>query len=201
VTAKEPIVYVGNPFDKSLYETLGFVANELSSVTGLDIEYRIINTDIFITSCTNGFMYNLEGEIVGVVANYGNNNQTVKGILISDVNYIIQRMLVEEKLLYVGIYGEAITDEIREISGINMPDGVYVTNVEKDSPAYLAGIRTGDIITKVGYNKILSMLDIKRYLQISKINDKLNIVVNRYEGNKYNDYTISVTVGEREYAY
>jgi len=193
--AKDPIIYMGNPFDVNLYDTLGFVANQSSISAGLDIGYKVVQTDIFISSCNNGFIFDLDGYLSGVVVY---NEQVVAAISIMDIRHIVESLCNEDGIIYMGIYGETITDEIREISGIDMPDGVYVTKVEKNSPAYMAGIRKGDIITKMGNIIVQDVLAVKRCLQKASSGNKLSVVVSRQNNDEFDTYTLEVELSERE---
>ena len=57
---------------------------------------------------------------------------------------------------YIGIYGTTVTAELEKKQG--MPSGVYVVDVDPDSPAMEAGIQSGDIICQVGDDSVSSIM-------------------------------------------
>ncbi|MBN8837459.1 MAG: PDZ domain-containing protein [Sphingobacteriia bacterium] len=54
-------------------------------------------------------------------------------------------------------------------------NGVKVTEVSKESAAEKAGIKTGDIITKLGNNKIITETDLQKAIATYKPGDEVNI--------------------------
>ncbi|HZY42416.1 MAG TPA: PDZ domain-containing protein, partial [Anaerolineae bacterium] len=55
---------------------------------------------------------------------------------------------------FLGIRWQAITPEIARANGLPIEWGVYVQFVEADSAADKAGVKTGDIVTKIGQYEI-----------------------------------------------
>ena len=194
-SSNEPVIYIGNPFGMNVYETIGFLNSQSSVITGMDNSYELLRTDIFISNCQDGFVFDIDGELLGIVTG---SEKVVEAIAAVDVKHIVEGMSSGKGVVYLGVTGEAVTDEIRQISGIDMPNGVYVTDVAKDSPAYVSGIRKGDIITKIGNSPVKSMANIKTCLKNNKAGNKLNIIVSRQNGDKFETYSLSVILTNRK---
>lgn len=64
-------------------------------------------------------------------------------------------------------------------------NGVLVTDIDKKSNAYEAGVRVGDIITRVGTKKITSSKDFINLIEESKQQDSLLLLVKRGERSSY----------------
>jgi serine protease Do len=64
-------------------------------------------------------------------------------------------------------------------------NGVLVTDIDKKSNAYEAGIRVGDIITRVGTKKITSSKDFINLIEESMQQDSLLLLVKRGERSSY----------------
>ena len=56
-------------------------------------------------------------------------------------------MLNGKNVPYAGIRGVTVTKDVAEEQAI--PEGLYVTEVESDSPAMASGIQNGDVIQEV----------------------------------------------------
>ncbi len=80
----------------------------------------------------------------------------------------------------LGIVGEALGQEEQLAEFFGVKEGVLVKSVEKDSAAEKGGIKAGDVVVKVGDNKVSSTDDITKALR-SLQNGKttLNVVVVR----------------------
>ena len=63
--------------------------------------------------------------------------------------------------------------------------GVLVTNIDKQSNAFEAGIRVGDIITRVGTKKVTSSKDFIDLIEETKKQDSLLLLVKRGERSSY----------------
>jgi len=63
--------------------------------------------------------------------------------------------------------------------------GVLVTNIDKKSNAFEAGIRVGDIITRVGTKKVISSKDFIDLIEELKKQDSLLLLVKRGERSSY----------------
>ena len=75
-----------------------------------------------------------------------------------DIKDIIEKLSNDETIPYIGIQGIDVTEEI---ANQGIPEGVYVKEVDAESPAMAAGIQAGDIITSIGGEEVkLSLIHI-----------------------------------------
>ncbi len=63
--------------------------------------------------------------------------------------------------------------------GINVKNGVYITETEASASAYQGGIRKGDILKKIDDVKINNWGDFTSFLQQKKAGDIVNVLLNR----------------------
>ena len=80
-----------------------------------------------------------------------------------------------------------------------IPEGIYITRITKDSPAYNAGLQPGDIITRIGDEKIISMRDYTAVLEKLHAEDSVKFVVMRTgrDENEYAELEFMLNVGAR----
>jgi|GEM_PF-7076525 len=194
VSSTDPILYVGNPFsDTVTYDSVGFVSGSYAYISTLDMVYRVVRTNIFI-SADNGFLFDSYGELVGIV---NGSESIIEAIVANDLQLFVNKLIKDEDIVVFGVYGELVDDEMRTLSGLDLPSGLYVTAVLRNSPAYGAGIQPGDIIVKVGDNTITNMTTLKTCLQNVAAGDKLVITLKRQTGDGFNTYAVTVSTESR----
>lgn len=92
---------------------------------------------------------------------------------------------------YLGIqYASELSEEQMKQLGVKEGEGVYVSAVPSDGGAYSAGIKKGDIITKVNNNPVTTGLEMSAQIANFRPNDKVQISYLR--GGK--EYTTTVTL-------
>jgi serine protease Do len=86
----------------------------------------------------------------------------------------------------LGIEVRNISDSLAERYEIDPESsGVLVTDINKKSNAYEAGIRVGDIITRVGTKKVISSKTFRKLIEDLKGKDSLLLLIKRGERSSY----------------
>ena len=78
----------------------------------------------------------------------------------------------------LGLHVSEATDVVRE--RFNLPDafdGVPITAVDSDGPAFEEGVRPGDILAEVSQEKVSSPDDVKRLVDVAKAADKRSVLL------------------------
>lgn len=204
----EPVIAIGN--------ALGYgqsVTNGIISALNREITLEDGSTGTFIQTNaainpgnSGGALLNIKGEVIGINSNKIGGT-TVEGmgyaIPISSASPIIADLMqrqTREKVAdgesgYMGITMQEVTDQIAQM--YNMPEGIFVYEVEDGSPAQQAGIRKQDIITKFDGQRISSASDLKGALQYYASGDTATVTVMRLENGEYTAYDLEITLGER----
>ena len=105
---------------------------------------------------------------------------------------IRDRLSADIDVVLFGIYGEDITENIA--SRYDIPNGVYLTDVAFDSPAYKAGLQSGDIITAIDGSEIKSMEDIENILSDYKAGKTMSVDIKRKNKDGYFDMSFDVNI-------
>jgi serine protease Do len=79
----------------------------------------------------------------------------------------------------LGIEGESLGQERQFAEFFGVHDGVLVKEVMRNSPAEKAGLRAGDVITKVNGTDVASTRDITAQLRTSRVNRTVTLTVIR----------------------
>ncbi|MBR1523409.1 MAG: PDZ domain-containing protein, partial [Lachnospiraceae bacterium] len=96
---------------------------------------------------------------------------------------------------YLGIGGVDVTDEVSNTYDI--PEGIYVAQVESGSAADEAGLVRGDVITRFDGQSVSSMEDLKKLMQYYEAGTTVDITIKTQSDGGYTEKTISVTLGKR----
>ena len=146
-----PVLALGRPLGNQTSTCIGYITGCESELSVSDADYEILTTDIFGNEESSGVLFNLNGQLVGLI-DMSHSEDGVSNVItayaISGIKNIVERMSNGYDIPYAGINGEDVTEEISEEMGV--PTGVYISSLEMDSPALEAGVKSGDII--VGFN-------------------------------------------------
>ena len=102
----------------------------------------------------------------------------------------------EDKAAYIGIICENVTSDVNQMYGI--PQGVYVDTVVEGGPAEKAGIKKGDVITKIDGTAIDAYKDLVDRLEYYEAGETVELEVYRAQDGEYNAQKISVTLGAKK---
>jgi len=193
----ETIIALGSPFGYDGSIGYGIVGSANEKMTIADSEYRLVVTDMPGTDQSGGFLFNISGSVVGVIEpECTDEAQILVGIGISSVKSEIELMSNGQNVPYIGVLGTGVTESVSEARGI--PAGLYVTEVEVDSPAMKAGIQSGDIIVEVDNEEIMSMADYHEEILNQEAGQIIKIKGYRRGAENYVDIDFNVTVGIKQ---
>lgn len=207
---------VGAPLD-SVYSwtvTRGIISGkdrmvevEISKNSG-EYVMKVLQTDAAINSGNSGGpLCNSNGEVIGV-ASLKLVDESVEGM-----GFAIP---IETALKYAEkmIAGEVITQPYLGVSMLNVRDayyseyynvlnhndissGVIIVSVEKNSPAEKAGLKKGDIITKINNDAVSNIAYLRYYLYNYSVGDEINMTYIR--DGKTNVATVKLGANENIY--
>ena len=193
--AGEPVIAVGSPAGIAGSVKYGNLVASGYKVSVIDGEYNLLITDMERSEKGSGALLNLSGQVIGLLEDSylnSSNEGALTAYAISDMKDIIEHLSNSQDLVYMGIHGTDVTEEISEAQGI--PMGVYVTGMEADSPAMNSGIQAGDIITEINGKTITSLSQIREMLLKFSREQVIQVVVMRQGKDGYKEIECSVTL-------
>ena len=205
----EPVIAIGNALGYGQSVTTGIVSALDRNLDMEGFDSKLIQTDAAINpGNSGGALLNANDELIGINTAKVNAN-AVEGmgyaIPISDATSVIENLMNRETRTkvdeseqgFLGIEGYDVTSEKAEMYSI--PTGVFVRSVEDGSAADKAGITAECIITKFDGITIDSMSTLQSQMQYFKAGDKVEVVIEvpNKSGTKYEEKTVTVTLGER----
>ena len=191
------VAAVGGPAGVVHSVGYGFISYISKNVQVTDGVTRIFYADVKGNAATGTFLINTAGQIIGWVTdefkNEGSRDMTA-AIAISDYKSILERMSNGTPFPYFGIKGQEVT---AVMNGQGMPLGVYVAEVNENSPAYQAGIQRGDIVTAVGKKAIVTMKDFQTALEGLVPGENAEVTVSRSGIEEYQEIQFQITIEAR----
>lgn len=189
----EPVIAVGSPggnYGSVLYGNLTSVSQMASLYDG---SYNVLTTDMAKARSGSGVLVTWSGKIIGLIQNRcevtGQNN-TIQAYGISDIMDVIEHLSNNQDIVYMGIVGADVTTAVSEAEEI--PIGVYVSEVELDSPAIQAGIQPGDIITSMSGQPVTNLKDVMAILMKCSNEQNIQVLCKRLNKNVYQELELSV---------
>ena len=149
---------------------------------------------------SKAFLLNTQGELVGWTtsrqdAKLGEApNGYCRMASISDYLPEIENLSNGIAFPYLGLRAQEVTLEMEKHG---LPLGLYVHECVKDSPAYNAGVQSGDVVVQLNDSAIHNMSDYREALSKRKPDDKVDLICKRRRGAEYVDVKFSLTVGSR----
>lgn len=182
VQVGEDVVAIGNPLGTELISTVtkGIVSAVNRKIVGAGkTEQTYIQTDTAINSGNSGGpLLNSYGQVIGI------NSEKIGGTGVEGIGFAIPIDIAKNKipdlikpLLKIGIYTADITKQLAEEN--NLPEGIYVKQVQEFGAAEKAGLRPGDVITKIDNQSVKTTDDVNKIKATHKTSDTLSITIIR----------------------
>ena len=204
VKAGEPVYAIGNPIGYEFERTVisGIISAKSRTIKFIEDNKEILMSDLIQTDATinpgnsGGPLINQKGEVIGINSL---KIETAEGIgfavPVNVIKPIIEKFAstgnFEEPYIGVSGYDKNIIPYINK--DLKLDSGVYIENVEPNSPAYEVELLKGDIILKIDDKPIYTMNDIKEYIYTKTPGETIKMEYKR--GNNTN--TLKLTLRKR----
>ena len=195
---------VGSPMGEeySGSVTRGIISSKERTVETDDVVTTVIQTDASINPGNSGGpLVNLAGEVIGITS------MKLASTQIEGMGFAIPINDVKEYVKYLE-EGKEISRPALGVSMINATDryklyyyrinvssnvdsGVVIANIQNNAPADKAGLKIGDVITKIDDKKVENISKLRYYLYKYSIGDKITITYMRDGKEKTTQVTLS----------
>jgi S1-C subfamily serine protease len=191
-------IALGNPLGLDNTVTLGIIStlSRPSNQVGIaDKRIDFIQTDAAINPGNSGGpLLNQNGEVIGINTAIRPDAQGIGFAIPIDKAIVIEKQLAKGQTIshpYIGISMVTITTDLIEDleNDPNAPKiepdttGVFVLRVMRDSPAAIAGVKRGDVITTVKGKSITTSAQLQDLVENSRIDQPLRIGIKRGSSN------------------
>ena len=199
------IIAIGNALGYGQSVTTGVVSALNREVTIDDITTKMIQIDAAINGGNSGgALLNNKGEVVGInSAKYSSSltssSASIEGmgfaIPITDIKELVTALMNGEEDKTggtIGIEGYFITEQ--QSTQYNMPVGVYISKIVKDSGADKAGLEIGNIIVGINDKKVEQFADITNVVYNMKKGEKVKLKIEYISGREYKEKEVEIVL-------
>ena len=198
------VLAVGYPFNLEATVTAGIISAKGRSI-GINSQQStspvesFIQTDAAVNSGNSGgALINTNGELIGINSAILAPGGTYAGYSFAIPSSIVKKIVNDivkygdVKRGYIGVtYSSSASQNEEYLKRANIQDGVYVLGTDPSGGAGKAGIKKGDIITKINGRSITSGLEISGALASAQPGDKVKITYMRAGKENTADVTLS----------
>ena len=197
------VLAIGNPLGELTFSMSGGMVSCVDRAINIDgTPFNMIQTDTSINPGNSGGpLFNQYGEVVGIVsAKYSQSSggTSVEGlgfaIPMNDVFSMVKDIMTNgyvSNRAYLGITPQTLTEGTAAQFHYDVTAGVFINYVEPDSAAAKAGLKMGDVITKVDDTEIKSVEDLNLAKKRYSAGDTATLEIYRPDGT----ITVEITWG------
>ena len=186
----QTVIAVGSPMGSEYASsvTQGIISAPSRTITTSSNQQTVIQTDAAINPGNSGGpLVNSAGQVIGI--NSMKLSQSTDGTSVEGMGFAIPsnevvtiiNQVTRPQLGIKVISLSELSSAYKEQLGIktNLKSGIYVASVTKNSAASSAGMKSGDIITKVDGTSVSDVVSLHEILYKHKIGDKVTVTVDR----------------------
>jgi serine protease DegS len=176
------VLAIGDPFAIGQTVTQGIISATGRTHVSKNTYENFIQTDAAVNpGNSGGALINTDGEIVGINSNIFSSTGNFQGISFA-IPIDLAKKVAEEIISYgyvvrgwLGVEGQELTSQILQSVELSSMHGILITEVDKNGPGDIAGLKTGDIITSINEQEIYSTNDILNLIADGKPGDEFII--------------------------
>lgn len=194
-----PIIALGSPTGYVYSMALGIINSKGQDEYILDYKLELYHTNIPNNFNGEGFIVDFNGEVVGIMTHLFDDQMnkemtTIMGI--TKLKYIIEKIVNDQERIYFGVVANDITNN----GSVHLPvtNGIYVTDVEAKSPAFLAGLQSGDVIVRMDDTDIMTVAGFHNVLKGYKDKDHIKVSVIRTSKEELPVIELELELGKRK---
>lgn len=195
--AGQTVIAVGSPLGSEYASTVtqGIISAPARTIsTSSGNQQTVIQTDAAINpGNSGGALVNSAGQVIGINSMklaQSSDGTSVEGMgfaipsneVVTIVNELVKKGKITRPQLGVRVIAlQGIPDGYRSRLKIksNLKNGIYIASVSRNGSAANAGIKGGDVITKVDGKKVDDVASLHSILYSHKVGDTVNVTVNR----------------------
>jgi serine protease DegQ len=182
----DAVLAIGNPFNVGQTVTSGIVSALGRSQLGINTFENFIQTDAAINpGNSGGALVDGDGKLVGINTAIFSRSGGSLGIGFAipvDVARQVASSLLQDGVVsrgWIGVQTRELTPELAEALKLGDAKGVLIGGVVNDAPAAKAGIKPGDVLTRVGSQAVSTPTELLASVAALKPRTQVEVGVQR----------------------
>ncbi len=158
INVGDQVIIVGAPYGISQSLTVGYISGKRKEdrATSDMMGMELLQTDASINQGNSGGpMFNMQGEIVGIVSHILSQSGGFEGIGFAVSSNTAKKILLEQPFFWTGLDHFYLHDELAAAFNIPQSSGLLVQKVAQNSIASRMGLRAGRIPIMIGNVELL----------------------------------------------
>jgi serine protease Do len=150
------VLAIGNPFGVGQTVTMGIVSATGRGGLGIEDYEDFIQTDAAINpGNSGGALVNAEGRLIGIstaiLSRSGGNQGIGFAIPVNMARNVTDQIIHGGKVsrAFLGVMIQPVTPDLAKAFKLGKSEGALISDVSANSPAERAGLKAGDVVTKV----------------------------------------------------
>lgn len=192
-----PVVAIGNPFGLGNSASLGIIsATDRNAGSG---PYNFLQTDASINrGHSGGALLDFTGKVVGMSTSIVSPTGGNVGVAFAVPSNLVRDVVAQLKESgtvdrgWLGIRIQNVSEDLAQSLGLSSQSGALVAGVDEGTPAYAAGVKTGDIVLSVDEDEVANSRALARLVGARKPDETVKLAIVR-EGQTM---TVPVTLGK-----
>lgn len=173
---------IGYPFEIGQTVTQGIISATGRTQVSANTYENFLQTDAAINpGNSGGALINDQGQLIGInsliFSKTGNFNGIGFAIPIDLTISVLSQILKNGYVVrgWLGVGGQALTPPIVSKLGLKNTTGILVTDVDANGPGDKAGLKPGDIITRINKQELKTINDVLNFVANGKPGDTFEI--------------------------
>ena len=194
VKVGEWVLAVGNPFNLTSTVTAGIISAKARNINildgdpskGISAVESYLQTDAAVNpGNSGGALVNTKGELVGINSAIASNTGSYTGysfaIPVNLARKVVADLLEfgEVQRGFIGVSIRDLDDKLAKEKSINEIKGVYVNGITPGGSGEEAGIKEGDVITKIGEVDVNNVPELQEQVSRFRPGNKINVTLKR----------------------
>lgn len=186
INVGDVVLAIGNPLNVGQTVTMGIISATGRNRIGLNTFENFIQTDAAINpGNSGGALINARGDLIGIntaIFSQSGGSQGIGFAIPIDLALEVMQEIVENGKVrrgWLGVEGTEITAKAAMESGNPNIRGVLIVGVFIDSPADIAGVQAGDIITGIDDEPVVKVRNVLEIIAGHNPGDKVKLSILR----------------------
>lgn len=194
------VMAIGNPLGLQASVTTGVVSAKGRNNLDIARIEDFIQTDAAINRGNSGGpLLSLDGNVIGmntaIVTNMGSGGYMGIGFAIPSniIKHVSQELIKTGNVTrgFMGVVLQQVDSDLAQAFGLNRAEGALISEITKESPAEIAGLRQGDIVLEYNRKRVNNIGALRNAVMLMQPGSRMDLTILR-NGQKMN---VTMTVG------